>query len=170
MRKKGFTFVETLLSVIILGAIATVAAKVLVVGLDIYALVANRHDASQTARLAMERMVDETELIHWIDILGMENTRFRFIDADGHTTNFRQTTVSKNGRSVVCVYREDDFLAGDATYFDFDYLKADGSNTIWSWEVKRINIDLVITAPANAGSVHLRTEVFPRNLMYSNFQ
>ncbi len=59
LSKKAFTFIETVLAVVVVGAIAGVAAKVLTSGLDVYSLIVNRHDASQTARLAMERMVDE---------------------------------------------------------------------------------------------------------------
>ncbi len=77
-RKKGFTFVETLLSVVVIGVVAGVAAKVLISGLDVYALIVNRHDASQTARLAMERMVDEITMIETLDITGMYNERFSF--------------------------------------------------------------------------------------------
>lgn len=168
--KKGFTFIETLLAVIILGAVATVAAKLLVVGLDIYALVANRHDASQSARLAMERIVDEFTLLKSSDIQVMTDTRFDFRDSTNANTDFRKKTVSKNGLSVPCIYRDEDFLAGNVTYLDFDYLQNNGSSTIWPWQVKRINIDFIVEALAQAGSVRLRNEVFPRSFMYSNFQ
>lgn len=170
LKNRGFTFVETLLAVVILGAIATVAAKLLTVGLDIYVLVANRHDASQSARLGMERMTDEILLIESTDIQGMANAKFDFRDSTGDSTDFRSKTVSKNGLSVPCIYREDDFLAANVTYLDFDYMKEDGSSTIWFWLVKKINVDFIVEAPANAGTVHLRTEVFPRNFMYDDFE
>lgn len=169
-KKRGFTFVETILAIIIVGAIAGVAAKVLIAGLDVYALVVNRHDASQTARLAMERMVDEIVTVEWTDITGMYNTRFSFRDIDGHGTNFKTRIVSKGGQSVNCIYRDEDFLGGSVSSFDFDYFDANGNSTIWSWQVRRINIEFNIDAPANAGVVHLRTDVFPRNFMYDNFE
>jgi len=169
-KQHGFTFVETILAIIIVAAIAGVAAKVLTAGLDVYSLVVNRHDASQTARLAMERMVDEIVMIESTDILGTTNTRFSFRDIDGHSTNFKSKTASLRGQSVPCIYRDDDFLAGNISFLDFDYLKEDGSSTIWFWLVRRINIDFSVEAPANAGTVHLRTDVFPRNFMYDNFE
>ena len=166
----GFTFVETILTVVIMAAISGVAAKVLITGLDVYSLIVNRHDAVQSARLAMERMVDEALMVESSDILGVMNSRFSFRDIEGHSTNFKTNTVSMNGLSVPCVYRDDDFLAGNVTYLDFDYLKADGSDTILPWQVRRINIDIKVESPGNAGTVHLRTEVFPRNFMYDNFE
>lgn len=169
-KKHGFTFVETILAIVIVGAIASVAAKVLVSGLDVYALVVNRHDASQRARLSMERMVDEIVLINSGDILGMSNTRFRFRDSDGINTDFKQQTVTYRRRSMPCLYRGEDFLAENVLSFDFDYYAADGSSTIWALQVRRINIDFTVEAMADAGSIHLRTDVFPRNFMYSNFE
>ena len=50
-RSSGFTFVETLLTVILVGVLSGVVAKVLVTGLDIYSLVANRNRAFHSARL-----------------------------------------------------------------------------------------------------------------------
>lgn len=170
IKKAGFTFVETLLAVIIVGAVAGVAAKVLISGLDVYALVMNRHDASQTARLGMERMVDELILLEISDISTLADTRFNFYDASGSLTNFKRYTATFRGQSVPCIYRDEDFLAGNVTYLDFDYFNDVGASTIWPWQVRRINIDFTVGALANAGSVHLRTDVFPRNFMYSNFQ
>lgn len=169
-KKHGFTFVETILAIVIVGAIASVAAKVLTSGLDVYSLVVNRHDASHRARLSMERMVDEIVLINSGDILGMSNTRLRFRDSDGISTDFKQQTVTYQGRSTPCLYRGDDFLAENVGSFDFDYYTSTGSSTIWAAQVRRINIELTIEAMADAGSIHLRTDVFPRNFMYSNFE
>lgn len=168
--KKAFTFIETVLAVVVVGAIAGVAAKVLTSGLDVYSLIVNRHDASQTARLAMERMVDEILMVDSSEITWMADNRFGFRDVDGVSTNFKSYTVSKNGLSVPCIYRDEDFLAGNVIYLDFDYLKSDGTSTIWAPLVRLINIDFTVEAPANAGSIHLRTNVFPRSFMYSNFE
>ena len=168
--RSGFTFVETLLSIVIIGIIATVAAKILISGLDVYSLIVNRHNASQTARLAMERMVDEIVMIDTLDITWMSNERFSFRDVTGSGTNFKTKTVSKDGNSVQCIYREDDYLAGSVTSLDFDYLQADGSSTIWFWQVRKFNIDFTVTAPGDAGTIRIRTEVYPRNFMYDDFE
>ncbi len=169
-RAMGFTFVETLLVIIMIGILGGIAARVLLSGLDIYAFIVNRNNAFHNARVAMERMVDETLLIDSGDITYLGSTRFGFRDVDGISTDFRSRTMSRDGVSVPCIYRGDDFLAGNVVSLDFDYLKDDGSTTIFSPWVRRINIDFTVTALAGAGDVHLRTDVYPRNFMYSGFQ
>jgi len=169
-KRRGFTFIETILSVLIVSIIAGVAAKVLITGLDVYALVVNRNNAFQSARSAMDRIEDELVLLKWTDITWMSNTRFGFFDTNGVSTDFEKVNVYKSGRTVPCINRGSDFLAGEVIALDFDYYKDDGTATIWSFEVKRINVDITVQALANAGTVHLRTDIFPRNFMYSNFE
>ena len=175
LKQKGFTFVETVLAVVIVSVVAGVAAKVLLSGLDVYSLIVNRHDLSQNARLAMERMVDEAVLVEFADLTWLSDSRFGFRDVDGIGTNFKRSTVSKSGNTVACIKRDDDYLAylglgSGAGYFDFDYLKDDGSNIFWWWELRRINIDVRVDGTAGSGSIRLRTNVYPRNYMYSNFE
>ncbi|MBT3182322.1 MAG: prepilin-type N-terminal cleavage/methylation domain-containing protein [Deltaproteobacteria bacterium] len=175
LKQKGFTFVETVLAIVVVSVVAGVAAKVLLSGLDVYGLIVNRHDVSQNVRLAMERMVDEIVLIETGDITWMANTRFSFRDIDNIGTNFKRDTVSKNGSTVACIKRDDDYLGylgmtSAGGYFDFDYLKDDGTSTIWFWQLRRINIDVRVDGVGGAGSIRLRTNVYPRNFMYSNFE
>lgn len=169
-KRLGFTFVETLLTVVIVGIIAGVAAKVLVAGLDIYAMVVNRNDAVQSARVSMDRMVDELLLVKSSDLIAMGDTIFSFRDADGELTAFTRVTASIGGQSVPCIYRGPDFLARDAVQFDFDYYRADGLAATTLADLRRINIDLTVETRSDAGTIHLRTDVFPRNFMYGNFE
>lgn len=169
-KKSGFTFIETLLAVIIIGIIAGVVAKVLIAGLDVYALIVNRNDAFQSARAAMFRMQDEILLVKGEDILSLSDSRFRFKDINGSPTDFRRATLYRGGELNECINRGNDYLVGNITQLDFDYFNAAGAPTIWPNSVRRINIEFTVAALANAGSVHLRTDVFPRNFMYSNFE
>lgn len=169
-KRSGFTLVETMLALVIVAIIAGVAAEVLVSGLNIYKLVVNRNNAFQTARMAMDRIVDEVLMFDEYSISWLSNTRIGFWDQEGASTDFERRTVTQGGRSVVCIYRGDDYLAGNVTQMDFDFYNASGASTAWSWLVRRINIEITVTAPDTAGSVHLRTDVFPRKFMYSDFQ
>jgi len=168
-KRAGFTFIETILAVIMVGILASVTAKILNVSLDIYSLIVNRNNAFHTARVGMDRMVDELVEIRFTDITWMTSTRLSFIDRTGSATNFRLTTVSLHGNTVPCIYRGDDYLSGNITAFDFDYFKEDGSTAYFSWQMKMITIDLELEAPGEAGRVHLRTAVFPRSFMYTDF-
>ena len=167
----GFTFVETVLTIVIIGVIASVAAKVLLVGLDIYSLIVNRNTAFHNARAAMDRMQDEMLLLRNIDFISIGSTNFGFRDVDGALTSFKKSTVTSHGKSVPCIMRGTDYLAGDVTQLAFRYYMLDGSQvSFWPLFVRRINIDFTVTALNNAGSIHLISNVFPRNFMYSNFQ
>jgi len=163
------------LAVVVVTVVASVVAKVLLTGLDVYSLIVNRHDATQNARFAMERMVDEIVLIESSDITWLGSTNFGFRDTNNEQTSFKIGVTSIRGQIVPCMRRGNDFLASLAPnitggYLDFDYLRDDGSNTYLWWLVRRINIDLGVDADAGAGSVCLRTNIYPRNFMYSNFE
>jgi type II secretory pathway pseudopilin PulG len=169
-RSSGFTFVETLLAVILVGVLAGVAAKVLISGLDVYSLVANRNSAFHSAREAMDRMVGEILVVESSDITSINDTSFGFRDRDGASTDFRRATLTMGGRSVPCIFRGDDFLAGDVESLNFSYFQEDGTPTDTPALVRRIHIDLIIMAAGTAGRVHLRTNIVPRNFVYSGFE
>lgn len=167
---KGFTLVEIILTIVIVGIIAGVTAKILMSGLDTYSFVVNRKDITQQARVSMDRMVSELMLIDTSDINLMQNTIFAFDDRDGTPTSFGLTTYQ--GEPILV--RGDGYnmrpLAHSVGFIDFDYLKPDGSSTTVVGDVRRINIELSLDAYGGYGSIALRTEVFPRNFMYQNFQ
>jgi len=164
--RRGFTLVEIVLTIVVVGIIAGVSAKILLSGLDTYAFVTNRKDLTQHARVAMERMVNELTVVRWYDITWMSGTRLSFIDRGGSATSFKTKTFN----NIPSIARGNDFLAGQLGFLDFDYLQYDGSNAMFSWQLKKINIELSLDALGGYGSLTLRTEVFPRNDMYDNFE
>lgn len=166
MKQKGFTLIELILTIVLIGIISGVTAKILMTGIDTYSFVTNRKDASQHARVAMERMVDEMILFQWTDVSFMGQSRLSYWDQDGHSSSFKSDTM--NGQPVL--KRGNDFLAGVLAFLDFDYLRADGSNASFAWQLRRLNIEVSIEALGGYGDITLRTEVFPRNFMYSDFE
>lgn len=169
-RRRGFTFVETILCIVVIAAIASVVAHVLMAGLEIYMIVVDRNNAFQNSRMAMERMVDELVHLDSTDINWMSNERIGFRDMDGMSTDFDLEVASAGGYSTDCIFRGNDYLLGNIIHLDFDYLNEEGDSTIWSWLVRRINIDFTVEAPREAGTLRLRTDVFPRNHMYDDFE
>lgn len=173
LKNGGFTLIEVVLTIVIVGIIAGVAAKILMSGLDTYSFVVNRKDATQHARVGMEKMVSELLLIKNSDIRWMYNENFGFWDRDQGGASFKKDAM----RGLPVLSRGDEswggddyFLAGQLGIIDFDYLRADGSGTSSAAEVRKINVELSIDALGGHGAITLRTEVFPRNMMYSNFR
>lgn len=164
--KWGFTLIEMLLTIVIIGIMAGVAAKILLSGLDTYSFVVSRKDATQNARIAMDRIASEVLLLEEGDITFIANNRISFEDENGLSTSF-QTQVSGNQTNIT---RGNDFLAGPLGFLDFDYLRADGADAAMISEIKKINIELSIDSQGGFGPVTFRTEVFPRNFMYEDFR
>lgn len=169
-KDKGFTFIETLLTVVIIGIIASVTAKVLIVGLDIYTLVVNRNESFHSARVAMERMQDEIIKVKTADISFFTSGTFRFTDADGLSATFTRASTILDGAVVYGIVRNSNYLAGNATQLRFTYYRSNGGVAFTKGQIRRINIDFTITISAETGSIHLRSEVFPRNFMYTDFK
>jgi len=164
--QKGYTLIELILTIIVVGIIAAVSAQILMRGIDSYNFIMNRKDAVQHARVGMDRMLEELLLVRSIDIISAGDTQVSFWDYSGASVNFRRYTVN----NVWQLYRKDDFLAGSVAFLDFDYYNSSNQATSLAWSVRRINIELTVQALGGAGSVPVRCEVFPRNFMYSNFQ
>lgn len=155
-----------ILTILIIGIIAGVSAKILIAGIDTYSFVTSRQEALQNAKVAMDRIVNELTLVNTYDITWMSNSRISFRDKNGQLTSFRSTTTA--GYPVL--YRGNDFLAGPLGLLDFDYLRANGTAAYFTSQLKKINVELAIDSAGGYGSVTLRTEIFPRTLMYDNFE
>jgi len=162
----GFTLVELILAILIVGAIAGVSAKILLSGIDTYEFITTRKNATQNARVAMERMVDELVLLKQWTIDSMAENKISFFDYTSTYASFKTDTF--NGEPAIL--RGEDFLAGPSGLLDFDYLAEDDTNTASTWDVRKINIELQIDAEGGNGSITLRTEVYPRENMYSDFE
>ncbi|MBI2092689.1 MAG: prepilin-type N-terminal cleavage/methylation domain-containing protein [Deltaproteobacteria bacterium] len=164
--KNGFTLIELILTIIIVGIIALVSAQVLMRGIETYSLVTNRKDATQHARVGMDRMIQELMLLKSLDLTYASDARIDFFDATGALTNFRRASVY----STIDLFRRDDFLAGRISLLDFDFYRSNDAATTVPLAVRRINIELTTQTIGGYGTVPVRTNVFPRNFMYTNFR
>lgn len=169
-KKNGFTLIELILTIIVVGIISSVSAKILLSGIDTYSFVTNMKDATQHARVAMDRMIAELMLVRQNDITYIGNERISFYDQSGTGTSFRKYTSTSGTGGQPTIARGSDFLAGRLGFIDFDYLKSDGTDATSILQLRKINVELSIDALGGYGSVTLRTEIFPRNFMYNNFQ
>jgi prepilin-type N-terminal cleavage/methylation domain-containing protein len=153
--KRGFTLVEMVLTISIVGIIVLVASFVVVESVKIYAGTATALDAAYQSRLALERMTRE---IHDVK------------DSSSITTFTASALTFTNSSNVSIAYalssgnltRNGDLLAKGATALSFTYWKKDGTSATLGSNVYLIEIDL--TVQSGNAPYRVRTAVFPRNL------
>lgn len=164
-KQKGFTIVETVLSIALIGILIVLSSVLLRQGLDSYAHISNRGGNLQSARYAMERMVRELKRAGDKDsnkIQNISSTRITFTDADGNTTNFELIgTLLKRGS---------DRLLENVTALAFTGFRDNNDQTSSAQQLRRVRIQLTTLPPAETAPLILRTDVFFRNYMYENFQ
>lgn len=164
--KRGFTSVELVLVIALLGIEAFMLGPPLAVAVKEYALVSSRRQALVDAQLAMDRMVKEIRLIPSsaavIDISSSTYFQFQYPLGTTITYALNGTTLERNGKA----------LASNVVLLEFQYF--DGSfwfaNTTAS--VRTVQIRLTLNALPNFGTMPLVTTVFLRNAgnQYQNFQ
>ncbi|MBI5300116.1 MAG: type II secretion system protein [Deltaproteobacteria bacterium] len=165
MRQKGFTLVEVILTIVVIGILFAVSSIVLRQGLDSYSHILNRSNNLQTTRYAMERMIRELTLVgdtNPTNIQNIQSDRITYVDSDSNTTNFNFA----NGT----LYRSTDPLLNNVTAVTFTGFKDTGATTTAGNQVRRVRIQLSTLPPNQTTPLNLRTDIFIRNYMYENFR
>jgi prepilin-type N-terminal cleavage/methylation domain-containing protein len=88
----GFTLIEIIIVIVLVGILATMAAMIIMQGVRAYSVEQSRSDAHYQAKLAMERMAREIRLIRSstvTDIPTMTGTTLRYNDINGLQMGFR---------------------------------------------------------------------------------
>lgn len=157
---KGFTLVEIILAMTLLG-ITVVATSVLMGrGLDAYNLVNSRTVALDQANYALVRM--EKEMTKVSNINNAHSTLFAFVDSLGNSTDFHLDGTT--------LFRGNDPLAHNVSSLTFTFYRDNGATTTAPPQIRRIHIDMTVLADGGNGTIDLRTDVFPRIFIYDNFQ
>ncbi|MBU4484970.1 hypothetical protein KKA47_06075, partial [bacterium] len=153
-------------------------AKVLLAGLDVYELIVNRKDAFEHSRMGMERMTDEmitmTTKLVWpydqLDITRDRSEQICFYNDFGYRSFVKGTTYGsipviylRENRCLTGTSSTDHELVGNVPYLNFSYTSMGGY-------IKRIGIEYSVQALGGAGTIWMRSAVFPRNLMYDDFE
>lgn len=161
--QRGFTLIELVLTIILVGIIAGMASVFLRQGLNAFVAEDARADITNQGRLAIERMAREMRMIRSrtaADLPGCctnPSTTFSFIDMSGSNIAYSLTgnTITRNLTPLA---------AGDAVTVDFRHYQQDGvtlattAAQVWS-----IQIDLTVTK--NGESQAYRVRVHPRNFV-----
>jgi len=159
--KDGFTLVELILVISLIGIIFFVSSIILFRSLDAYQFVTERTTVLERARFAVDRMTREFQLLSEGEITNVSSTSINFIDDQALSTDF-----SLSGTNLL---RGNDVLCADVTSFTLTYFNAVGSVTSSANQVRRIRLDLTVAGGGTAGTTHLRAEAYLRGLMYEGY-
>jgi len=164
MSARGFTIVELILTIVLIGILFGLGSLVLIQGLDSYAHIFARNTTLQRARYAMERMVREIRIISDQNnsLRSIQGTQLSFIDAASLETDFHWT-----GQTL---WRGNDRLSDDVTALNFTGFRDDNVVTSAAPQVRRVRIQLTVAPPGQTAPLVLRTDIFLRNYIYENFR
>ena len=154
----GFTLVETVLVIALLGVLAFALGPALGESFKSYDLIQSRRIVLMEARSAFERMVREIRLIESAsDVLDVSSsTHFQF-EYPNNTT----ILYTLNGTNLL---RNGEILASPVNSISFNYYDSAGNITSTAANVRRINIQASFDAPGGKSGITLQSSIFLRNL------
>jgi prepilin-type N-terminal cleavage/methylation domain-containing protein len=164
---RGFTLVEIIVAIVLVGTIAGIAAMIILQGTRSYSDEQSRSDIHYQARLATERIAREVRLVRsCADVTPTVNpsTTLTFTDINGAGITFSRTV----GNDLM---RNADVVAQNVTALQISYLDISGTATASPGptcgtaptDTWLIQISLTVTDPQTAQSVSMLTRVYPRN-------
>lgn len=172
---RGFTLIEIIMVIVLLGIVGSVASMIIFQGSKSYSEEEIRKDLMTQGRLAVERMAREIRLVKCTkagsacnpsatDITNWSSTELRFLDINYQGKGFRYDS----GASALTLCRSqsacsgnEDILADNVSSLTFTYLKNDGTTSAAAvgeiWIIKA-----ALTLSRGAQSTSFLIEVHPR--------
>jgi len=151
----GFTLIELIIVVVILGIIALFLAPVMLSGVDSWEHIHNRSYLIDNGRLAINRMVREIRQAK--EITTWEDDQITFTDVNDEVISFQQINST--------LLRNDDDLADnleDPGGLQFTYLDDNGDLAEGVEDIEQVKINLVLYNVA--GSFRIQSQAYIRNL------
>lgn len=170
LKSKGFTLIEAIITIVIVGIISGIAALIILEGIKASSKEQNLSDAHYQARIAMERMAREIRLIRSQtvgDIPTMAAADLVFCDVTGKAVEFQLAAggILNRRESATCaplVWGGWNALsASGVNPLTFTYLDSTGSGGATAANLWFVEINLTDTQGSE--SLPMRTRVHPRN-------
>jgi prepilin-type N-terminal cleavage/methylation domain-containing protein len=151
----GYTLVEMVVSITILGIIGLVCSGVILESMRVYSRTVPALDAGYKTDLALRTMKrDIRDLQNTASISSLSATAFTFKDSASNTIAYAMSNgdLTRNGN----------LLAEGVTSLTFRYWQSNGSTASTAAKVHRIEVDF--TVQNGSETSRARTQIFPRNL------
>ncbi len=164
--ERGFSLVEIVLSMVIVGILSGVASQVLGTSIDSYSFIKNRQAALSDVRYAVNRMAGELLKVGSADLISVSGSDIQFTDKSGVATSFQSGTVS----GKLALMRGGEVLATPIQSFSVVAYDQQGAATTVAASIRRFKVR-VSTAPVDKeGSLSVTTSIFPRAFLYQGYQ
>lgn len=154
MGQKGFTLMELLMVMVLLGVFGSFFAQTVYVAGEAYRGVTTQEDLLRSGKIGLERMA--REIRHVATPTGVDGTTlsshefsFRIWNGEAITYRFAENRISRNGVDLIeCV-----------DSFSFSYCKKDGTEALSGNELSCVEI--AFTLRKGEESIPLRATLFP---------
>ncbi len=165
MKEKGFTLIELVIAIVILGIIAGIGTPLLLGISDSLAFLVSRTAIDQAGDIALSRMTREMRrLKDDSSVNTATSSQFSFDDVNSNTISY-----SLSGTDLM---RNSDILASDVQDLSFTYYDDSGSTISTpvvspnKTDIRRIDISLEFTS---SGQIfYYKSQVRPRNLRHAS--
>ncbi len=164
----GFTLIELIASLVIIGFLAMIMGFGIITGVQGYLIARDKEVAAEKGQAALGRIT--RELREMRQVLGTVSGASPFIIYDNitgeHSLSLVGDTVKiRNGRSVPD-YHHGDVLVDHVSHFSLTCRKLDGSS--WSLidpleKLAIISVQLTVALPGTRESLDFSTDIVPRN-------
>jgi len=164
MRKNGFTLVELVIVISVVGIISTIVGSMLLGAIDAWVFKFNRNDILWDSRLAIDRMTREIRTIrNTTSVTTASSAQFRFIDAGNKdiTYSLSSTNLNRTENGIA------NLLAVDVSSITFTYYYANGTVipapavSPSATDIRRVRINITLTK--NGENVYLRSDASTKN-------
>lgn len=171
--KKGFTLIELVITMVLIGIVAYIAADAMSTGIKTFFVTENRKESLDQARIAMERMTREIRNLRSNSDVGTgSGSQFCFTNVSGTTISFRysgspaNTIARQDGLAnlAACPGAAGNTLSNNITNLTFSYIQLNGTVDAAFSAANTKRIRIIITSNESDETVTLQSDVWLRNL------
>lgn len=160
MKKSGFTLIELVMVIVIVGIIASVFSGYITSVSNSWVFLSGQKGIAMSSRAALYKIVREMRRINKnTDISTAQPTLLVFKNVSGSTMTFQQsgTNLLFNGKTLLSNLKNPGGLA-------FSYLKSDGTTAAASSEISTVRARLVVLKGANGFAIESAANIRAKTL------